>query len=143
MIAEVNLERAKRDRSRPARPAAAVALLGVTAVGSGSQRRLEFVKLPALSHQDSVRGGRDVVLSRPQGKCTGNSRGIKDMRAEPVFHGAHRKSNKFKAFPSELVSREVGSKERANAGVPAAVRAARYCMGWLAAYSAFPVRHLA
>lgn len=64
MIAEVDLERAKRDRSRPARPAAAVALLGVAAVGSGSQRRLEFVKLPALSHQDSVRGGRDVVLSR-------------------------------------------------------------------------------
>src|ERR1022692_2287847 len=118
VIAEVDLERAKRDRSRPARPAAAVALLGVAAVGSGSQRRLEFVKLPALSHQDSVRGGRDVVLSRPQGKCTGNSRGIKDMRAEPVFHGAHRKSNKFKAFRSELVSREVGSKERANAGGP-------------------------
>src|ERR1017187_6632963 len=86
VIAEVDLERAKRDRSRPARPAAAVALLGVAAVGSGSQRRLEFVKLPALSHQDSMRGGRDVVLSRPQGKCARNSRGIKDMRAEPVFH---------------------------------------------------------
>src|ERR1022692_4309934 len=106
-------------------------------------RDVESRVIAEVDLERAKRDRRDVVLSRPQGKCTGNSRGIKDMRAEPIFHGAHRKSNKFQAFPSELVSREVGSKERANAGVPAAVRAARYCTGWLAAFSAFPVRHLA
>jgi len=67
-----------------------------------------------LPRRDSVCGRRELVFLQKGGKCVGNSRGIKPIRAELVFRGTHQEcshnSNEISAFLPELVFRQIPGK---------------------------------